>query len=195
MSRSYRHKRPHNTGSDGNNAAFVIILLLACTVWTHKALMLKVERYTMITGLIGTGLIGFAVLYKFLRVIKVWRWKRNPSLNIIDNMTGLQFERYIAGLLKQQGFRNVQLTEQYDLGVDIVAMKDGVTWGIQVKRYSGLVKADAIRQVVTALKMYHCDQAMAITNSFFSNVAKELADSNDCTLVDRIKLSNWISSD
>ena len=112
----------------------------------------------------------------------------------VDSMDGLAFERYIAALLKRQGYTNVKLTERYDLGVDIIADKNGVRWGIQVKRYSGLVKALAVRQVVTGLRKYGCDRAMVITNSSFSRVATELAESNDCILVTRKELARWIGS-
>ena len=107
-------------------------------------------------------------------------------------MTGLEFERCIAGLLKQQGYTNVRLTEKYDYGVDIIAEKDGIRWGIQVKRYAGLVKADAIRQVVTALKIYNCDRSMVITNSTYSMVAKDLASCNNCVLIDRVTFLQWV---
>jgi restriction system protein len=113
---------------------------------------------------------------------------------VIDIMTGLEFERYIAKLLKTKGYNHIKLTEEYDYGIDIIAIKDGATWGIQVKRYSGLVKAIAVRQVVTALKKYHCDRAMVISNSTYSKVAKELARSNECVLVDRKLLTDWIAS-
>jgi restriction system protein len=103
-------------------------------------------------------------------------------------MTGLEFEKYVAKLLKSQGYKHVRLTEKYDLGVDIIAEKEGMRWGIQVKRYSGLVKADAVRQAVTALKLYNCDRAMVVTNSHFSHTAKELASSNDCVLIDKNRL-------
>jgi restriction system protein len=116
----------------------------------------------------------------------------NPSIKLIDKMTGLEFERCVAGLLKNQEYTNIRLTEKYDYGVDIIAIKDGITWGIQVKRYSGLVKADAVRQVVTALKKYKCDRPMVITNSIYSNVAKDLAECNDCVLVDRVILDKWL---
>jgi len=110
----------------------------------------------------------------------------------IDKMTGLEFERYIARLLKTKSYIHIILTEEYDYGVDIIAEKDGIRWGIQVKRYSGLVKANAVRQAVTALKKYHCDRAMVISNSTYSKVAKELARSNDCVLVDRNGLLKWV---
>jgi restriction system protein len=104
-------------------------------------------------------------------------------------MDGLKFERYIADILKAKGYTNIEFTEKYDYGVDIIAVKNGIRWGIQVKRYSGLVKADAVRQVVTGLRQYSCDRAMVITNSVFSRVAIQLADSNDCVLVDRGELA------
>ena len=62
-------------------------------------------------------------------------------------------------------------------------------WGIQAKRYSSLVKAAAVRQVVTGLRLYNCDRGMVITNSTFSNVAKRLAEGNDCVLIDRSGLN------
>jgi restriction system protein len=106
-------------------------------------------------------------------------------------MTGLEFEMYVAHLLRINGYKNVRLTEKYDLGVDIIAIRDGIRWGIQVKRYSGLVKADAVRQVVTALNHYGCDRAMVITNSTYSKTAQELARCNGCALVDRKILLKW----
>jgi restriction system protein len=103
-------------------------------------------------------------------------------------MNGLDFEKYVATLLLANGFRHVTLTEKYDYGVDIIAEKYGLRWGIQAKRHSGLVKANAVRQVVTGLGVYSCDRAMVVTNSSFSTIARTLADANDCVLVDGIGL-------
>ena len=113
----------------------------------------------------------------------------NRKLSNVDDMDGIEFETYIASILKNQGYMNIKLTEKYDYGVDIIAVRDGIRWGIQVKHYSGLVKADAVRQVVTGLRVYGCDRAMVITNSVFSNVAVRLANSNKCVLIYRSGLS------
>ena len=110
-------------------------------------------------------------------------------LKDIDNMTGLQFERYIAKLLKTKGYTNIKLTEKYDLGIDIIATKDNIRYGIQVKRYSYPVKADAVRQAVTALNYYNCDKAMVITNSTFTKTAIKLAQSNGCRMISGANLS------
>ena len=138
-------------------------------------------------------ILFLAMLYITRLSIRVFQYVRriitNFRLTDIDTMDGLDFERYVADRLKQQGYSNVSLTEQYDYGVDIIAHKDGIRWGIQVKRYSGLVKADAVRQVVSGLRAYDCDRAMVITNSVFSRVAVQLADWNDCVLIDRSELA------
>ena len=108
-------------------------------------------------------------------------------------MDGIRFEHYISRVLRANGYTNVRLTEKYDYGVDIIANKDGVRWGIQVKRRASLVGADAVRQAVTGLQVYGCDKAMVITNSYYTKVAKRLAHCNDCTLIDRPALSRLTS--
>lgn len=134
--------------------------------------------------------IVFIIIFYVMRlVVRIYRFVcrviTNHMLSDVDTMDGLDFEKYAANILKKQGYSNITLTEKYDYGVDIIATKNGIRWGIQVKRYSGLVKAEAVRQVVTGLRVYGCDRAMVITNSVFSNVAIKLAKSNGCVLIDR----------
>ena len=132
------------------------------------------------------GVFMVFVLKKVTWLIqKIHRLNQNLRLQDVDSMDGISFEYYIAQLLAERGYSNISLTEQYDYGVDIIAEKDGVRWGVQTKRYSGLVKAEAVRQVVTGLRLYGCDRAMVVTNSTYSNVARRLAEGNDCVLIDR----------
>lgn len=133
------------------------------------------------------GVMGCLLLMRL--ILKLAARRRFAAIRNIDRMNGLEFEQYIAELLRKNCFRNVRLTEKYDLGVDIIAEKDGTRWGIQTKRYTGLVKADSVRQVVTGLRLYDCDRAMVITNSVYSAVAQRLAVSNDCLLIDRSGLN------
>lgn len=139
--------------------------------------------------------VVMAIVAVFVIKLAVWIIRRirtmtqNLRLQDVDSMDGVSFEHYVAQILIEQGYINVSLTEQYDYGVDVIAEKDGIRWGVQVKRYSGLVKAEAVRQVVTGIRLYNCDRAMVITNSTFSAVAKRLADGNDCVLIDRTGLN------
>ena len=134
-----------------------------------------------------------AVTLIFKLVHAARRVTRGLQLHDIETMDGIEFEYFIAQVLHHNGYTNVVLTERYDYGVDIIADKDGVRWGVQVKRYSGLVKADAVRQVITGLAIYGCDRAMVITNSNYSTVARRLADSNDCVLIDKTDLQELVS--
>lgn len=170
-----RHSR-----AQGGNASFVIVILVGAAAWTHRAQHVHIAY-------IALGVIVCLLLLKLS-----WKLLSHRSFarfKSIDTMDGLEFEQNVAGLLRANGYSNVSLTERYDFGVDIIAEKDGVRWGIQTKRYSGLVKASAVRQVVTGLKLYDCDRSMVITNSTYSAVARRLANANDCVLVDRTGLN------
>ena len=165
--------------SQSDNLSFVIIILVGAAAWTHRAQLVHIAYLAL-------GVLGCLLLLRLC-----WRFMtkhRFTWLHDIDSMDGLEFEYYVAELLRKNGYLNISLTERYDYGVDIIAEKDGVRWGIQAKRYSGLVKAEAVRQVVTGLRLYDCDQAMVITNSTYSVVAQRLAAGNDCVLVDRAGL-------
>jgi len=149
---------------------FLLLILVAGSAINHS----KIVEY--ILYIIG-ALILINILLRLRRYIKY-------KLSHVDTMTGLEFEKYVAKYLREQGFKT-HLTEKYDLGIDIVATKDGVRYGVQVKRHKGVVGANAVRQAVTALNIYNCDRGMVITNSYFSKTAIKLAESNNCILLGR----------
>jgi restriction system protein len=165
--------------AQGGDASFVIVILVAAAAWTHRAQLVHIA-YT------AFGVMCFLILLKLSWNLLSHR--RFTQFKNVDVMDGLEFEQYVAGLLRANGYRNVSLTERYDFGVDIIAENDGIRWGIQAKRHSGLVKASAVRQVVTGLRLYNCDRSMVITNSAYSAVARRLANANDCVLIDRTGL-------
>ena len=185
----------YHSRTKGRGSALVIITLAI-------AVMLHYQGWssTSIFNAILVGAIVFtvvAIFYRpiiglsgiFRRLMRRRKIKRISRSQVpVESMSWDEFEHFVADWLKGRGYTDVRLTEHYDLGVDIVARKDGVTWGVQVKHYSGLVGISAVRQVVVALKMYGCDRAMVVTNSTFSRPAIELARSQDCLLIDGVKL-------
>ena len=165
--------------SKNNTMLFAIIVLIGATIWTNRVQIIN------IVGIV-IGILGFIFLLQLC-----WKLITNhypTKLYNIDSMNGLEFEKYIANLLAKNGYYNILLTEKYDFGVDIIAEKDGLRWGIQVKRHSATVKAEAVRQVVTGLRFYDCDRAMVVTNSSYSTFARRLAASNNCVLINRVGL-------
>ncbi len=185
MARSYTRAYHRKTDI---KISLIAYLVIAVTLYAHQIIFVRSLGFVL---LVVAAIFVSTKSRSWLSLLK--RSTTTPSMNQIDRMPGSEFEKQIVRLLKKSHYTNIKLTEKYDLGVDIIATKDDICWGIQVKRYSGQVKADAVRQVVTALKRYGCQRSMVITNSTFSKIAQILAKSNECVLVDRVILSKWLS--
>src|SRR6185503_416356 len=95
-------------------------------------------------------------------------------------------------LLAHRGFRVERTGGSDDRGVDIVAEREALRCAIQVKRHYGLVSRHAVSDAVGGMRHYDCNAAMVITNSRFTAGAIALAASNECELVDREVLAEWI---
>ncbi len=118
---------------------------------------------------------------------------RAIRLSNIDNMEGIEFEKYVAWLLEQKGYQQVEVTKgSGDFGVDIVASYAGEKYAIQVKRYSSNISRRAVSDAVAGKDHYYCSSAMVVTNSYFTKQAKVFAESVNCELVDRDILIDWI---
>lgn len=188
MARRYRRYRRQNDDAFGGLIGLFILVGVA-GIWQLQKDNSVILIYLGITVIVLLMLVGLLVIWRYQHTQQKLR---ALTLSSIDTMDPLEFERYVAKLLAHQGFYNITLTERYDYGIDIVAHKDGITWGVQVKRYSNLVKAEAVRQTVTALIRYKCDRGMVVTNNVYSRPARELAADNKCVLIDRDILSEWI---
>jgi restriction system protein len=186
MSRS-SHNHHHSHHSSNDEMGFVFTVIVAAAVYHYYQDFIGLEHKAIkVLPTIGATITAVVLLLLFVKFKLHHRSvKLNSDMTEIDTMSGLEFEKYVAALLKQQGYTNIKLTEKFDYGVDIIAHKDGVRWGIQTKRYSGLCKKAAVEQVVAGLKYYHCNKAMVVTNSTYSKQAKILAAVNECVLVDR----------
>lgn len=106
-----------------------------------------------------------------------------------DQMEGHEFEYYCANILKKNGFKEVEVTKgSGDQGIDIIAHKDGVKYGIQCKCYASDIGNKAVQEAFAGKTYYGCHIAAVLTNRFFTKSAKELAEKNGVLLWDRKKL-------
>lgn len=111
-----------------------------------------------------------------------------------DNMDGLEFEKFCAGLLEKNGYNNISVTKgSADQGVDIIAFRDGVKYGIQCKCYSSYIGNKAVQEIYAGKHFYHCHVGIVLTNRFFTSSAIELAEQNGIILWDRNKLMEMIN--
>jgi restriction system protein len=117
---------------------------------------------------------------------------RTLQVSDVDNMSGPEFERYVAALFEHYGFAARVTKGSGDLGVDIIAKRGDLRYAVQTKRYASPVPRTAVSDAVAGMDHYGCNAAMVVTNSWFSDGAKELAWSTGCVLVDRDALAVWI---
>lgn len=103
-----------------------------------------------------------------------------------SDMTGLEYEEFVATRLKIEGYTDVTVTKASgDHGADILAVtQTGITAVIQCKLYKGVVGQEAVQQAVSAREYYHRSQAIVITNSTFTPAAKDFAQHTDTILIE-----------
>jgi len=114
----------------------------------------------------------------------------NTSLNTrsnysIDLMTGSEFEEFIAKLFIKMGYSAYTTKTSGDQGIDVIAEKNGIKYGIQAKCYSGSVGNSAVQEAVAGKLFYGCDKVIVITNNTYTKSAVELAAANGVILWDR----------
>lgn len=118
-----------------------------------------------------------------------------PQTPVYDTMEGHDFEYYCANLLKSNGFCNVSVTQgSGDQGIDVLAEKGGVKYGIQCKCYSKDIGNKAVQEAFAGKTFYHCHVAAVLTNRYFTKSAQELAAVNQVLLWDRDQLEKFVQN-
>lgn len=118
---------------------------------------------------------------------------QEPQLPVYDTMEGHAFEYYCADLLRKDGFNNVEVTQgSGDQGIDILAEKGGIKYGIQCKCYSNNIGNSAVQQAFAGKTYYHCHVAAVLTNRYFTPSAKHLAEESQVLLWDRDTLEKLV---
>lgn len=159
--------------------------------YTHHISINKLSGlFYLIIGVIALVLLLICVTVMLGKRRRIRDKELKPKL--WSKMNGRQFENQIVIWLKQHGYSAVTKTEYFDKGIDILALKDSLSCGIQVKRSKNQVGVAAVRAAVAGLKSYGCDKAIVITNSVFTHQARGLARDNDCLLIDGKELRSTL---
>lgn len=118
----------------------------------------------------------------------------NKTLEDIDNMSGLEFEKYIANLFTKLGYEKVVTTPASgDFGIDVIAFKEDIKYGIQCKNYKEPLSNKCVQEAFSGKEYYNCHVGIVITNSTFTPHAIAQAKSNGILLWDRNKLISLIN--
>lgn len=98
---------------------------------------------------------------------------------------GFEFEKRCAAFLKTKGYHKITVTPPSgDQGIDIIAYKSGLKYGIQCKYYSAPVGNKAVQEAYSGARFYDCNRAAVMTNHILYEAARELADKLEVELWD-----------
>lgn len=102
-----------------------------------------------------------------------------------EGLTGADFEYYVKGTLETFGYRVDTTATSNDYGADLVVTTEtGKILCVQCKYYKKSVGVKAVQEVVAALPFYNASYGAVITNSTYSQLAKNLALQNNILLID-----------
>ncbi len=98
-------------------------------------------------------------------------------------MSGVEFENYIAGMVRSLGLRVTTTSVTGDYGVDLIISGQ---FAVQCKRQSRPVGTAAVQQVVAGAAMHGCSGTkFVISNQNFTPAAAKLAAASSCGLYGR----------
>lgn len=114
------------------------------------------------------------------------------TMYLVDAMDGFQFEAFLVEIFQTIGFDVRETKKTADQGADLFVTRFGKNMVIQAKNYTGSVGNSAVQQAISAKAFYGCDEAMVVTNSYYTKSAKDLATTAGVRLVDREGLQSYL---
>lgn len=139
------------------------------------------------------GAFTLAVLWAGLgwrlwRGTELGRGRRaDPAVELekVRSLSPRSFERYVAGLFRQKGYRVLIRGRSGDLGVDLeVTSPVGRRAIVQCKRYQNTVGPDVVRELYGTLIHEQVAWAFLVTTAEISDSAREWAQGKPLTLID-----------
>ena len=139
--------------------------------------MLMDKQILMLIAALLIFVIIILILYIVFHKRKHHEW---------DDMEGHEFEYFCADLLRRRGFKEVIVTKgSGDFGIDILAERDGISYGIQCKNYSSPIGVKAVQEVYAGRDYYDCMVGVVMSNQYFTGPAVEAANKLKIVLWDR----------
>ncbi|MHB1954647.1 MAG: restriction endonuclease [Sulfobacillus sp.] len=155
----------------------VVVVLTAQWVAAHPLALLGVVAVVVLIFMARSH--ASAVAVQRLRL---------SGIATIDNMSGVQFERRLAQLFADLGYRVRGTKTSGDYGADLLINKPGqMLVVVQSKCYSAghSVGVGAIQEVLGAMGFYGAGHGLVVTNRTYTEPARHLAAANKVTLWDR----------
>lgn len=134
------------------------------------------------------------VLSKKLREQDTWQRRFGAAQAAeLDQLSGVEFEEFLAGLYRAQGYAAELTPTSGDYGADLILSKDGRRIAVQAKRYVGSVGVAAVQEALSGMAYYQCQAAWVITTGAFTPNALELAQKSGVKMIGRSEIGNLMA--
>ena len=116
------------------------------------------------------------------------------TIEDIDQMDGLEFEKFLAELYKALGYF-AELTPHTDYGIDVIITKNNIRSGIQAKCYGEgrTVGVEAVNEVCGGAGVHDLQKKIIITNRYFTRQALFAAQFHSIEMINRDGLMRLLS--
>jgi restriction system protein len=157
-----------------------------------------VREHPVITLLVVLVLLAGGAAWLYVR----WSAERQLAehermVACTDGMSGPDFERYVARLMRASGYRWVSVQGgSGDMGADVIGTSPcGRRVVVQCKRYAGNLGSPHVQRFAgTARDIHRADVALLVTTGRPTVQAREVARRCRIMLVDRPALARWVST-
>ncbi|MDO8464208.1 MAG: restriction endonuclease [Gallionella sp.] len=134
------------------------------------------------------------VLSKKQREQDAWQQRFGAAkASELDELTGVEFEEFLAGLYRAQGYAAEHTPTSGDYGADLILSKDGRRIAVQAKRYVGSVGVQAVQEALSGQAYYQCHTAWVITTGAFTTNALVLAQKSGVKMIGRSEIGNLLA--
>lgn len=146
----------------------------------------------LLSELLRLAEIGWLATLVVLWGLVWWRGRQEAlrpfvplTLEQLYNLHPADFERYVARLFRQKGYRVHVRGRSGDLGVDLVLIRPGGKRAIvQCKRYRNTLGPEIVRELFGTLIHEGVSHAFLVTTAEISESAREWARGKPMTLID-----------
>ncbi len=118
---------------------------------------------------------------------------QRSGMAAVDAMTGRQFQVLIEHFFASKGFRVARLGIRRSTGAGLLLEGTNGRTIVQVKRWTGVVRQEAVREAAVAKAHYRAARALVVTSSNYSQEAVTVANSNGVTLWNRTMLASELA--
>jgi HJR/Mrr/RecB family endonuclease len=118
-------------------------------------------------------------------ILQTYGWK---------TLRGNQWEEYLVEVCRTLGATVERTGKCGDQGVDLIVVFGAKRVAVQAKGYDPIyaVNNKAVQEAVAGMAMYGCNACAVMTNTRFTPGARQLAESNNCTLIGEDEFPDFV---